>query len=194
MSLIEEALRRIKDPVISASAKTESPPTTKPTEPPPIAHSWPVGTPTRPLASSQHTPAALVLAASLICGLALLLLLGGVSWLKGSFQRIASTQRALAPPAIPVAAPAAALPVVSLQPVSELPHAVAATAHAMPSADGGFVLSGVVEGLGTPYAVINGMVLAVGEQIEGATVMRIADGTVRLRRGDGTEAVLRVPR
>jgi len=56
------------------------------------------------------------------------------------------------------------------------------------------VMSGIVEGLGKPYAVINGKIVTVGEQIEDATLLEIADGTVRLRRSDGQELALRVPR
>jgi hypothetical protein len=46
--------------------------------------------------------------------------------------------------------------------------------------------------LGEPYAVINGMIVGVGEHVEGATLLEIANGEVRLRHGNGEETTLRV--
>jgi len=56
------------------------------------------------------------------------------------------------------------------------------------------VLSGVVEGLGEPYAVIDGMIVGVGEQVNGATLDGITNGTVTLRRSDGSVLTLSVRR
>jgi len=51
-----------------------------------------------------------------------------------------------------------------------------------------------VVGVGEPYAVINGEILAVGEAIAGATVQEITPGGVTLRLPDGRDAALRVTR
>jgi hypothetical protein len=57
------------------------------------------------------------------------------------------------------------------------------------------LLSGVVEGTGEPYAMINGVIVGVGDQVGGFRLVAIADGTARLLRLDGgEELVLRVPR
>jgi hypothetical protein len=56
------------------------------------------------------------------------------------------------------------------------------------------VISGIVEGEGQSYAVINGAIVAVGERIGEFTLEEIANGAARLRRTDGSEVVLRVPR
>jgi len=71
-----------------------------------------------------------------------------------------------------------------------LPAEPAATTDAVP----GFTLTGIVEGLGEPYAVINGLIVAEGETVGKATLLDIGEGTVRLRFADGTETVLRVAR
>lgn len=57
-----------------------------------------------------------------------------------------------------------------------------------------FVLSGVVEGFGKSYAVINGEIVRVGEQVGDATLVEIAQGSVRLQLSDGREIVLRMSR
>ena len=51
-----------------------------------------------------------------------------------------------------------------------------------------------MEGLGEPYAVINGSIVAEGETIGEATLLTIAEGTVTLRLADGKETLLRVER
>ncbi len=56
------------------------------------------------------------------------------------------------------------------------------------------MLTGIVEGRGKPYAVINGMILGVGEQLGGMTVETIANGSVTLRQADGRQTLLRVQR
>jgi hypothetical protein len=67
-------------------------------------------------------------------------------------------------------------------------------ASSLMQASEGLVLSGVVEGLGDPYAVINGEIVIPGERIGEATLTSIANGTATVRFDDGREAVLRVPR
>jgi hypothetical protein len=69
-----------------------------------------------------------------------------------------------------------------------------APAHAEAPDPSGLVLSGIVEGLGDPYAVINGLIVGVGERVGDATLEQIAKGSVTLRHDDGRETVLRVPR
>ena len=57
-----------------------------------------------------------------------------------------------------------------------------------------FNVTGVVEGLGDPYAMINGSIVSVGETIGRATLTGISEGTVTLRLADGKETVVRVAR
>ena len=78
-------------------------------------------------------------------------------------------------------------------PAGEAPGPIAQDAQTAPATPM-FVLSGVVEGAGEPYAVINGTILGVGEKIADATLIEISDGAVRLRQADGRDTVLRAAR
>ena len=55
-------------------------------------------------------------------------------------------------------------------------------------------LTGIVEGEGESYAVINGTVVGVGDQINGATLLNISSHIVRVREADGTETDLILPK
>jgi len=57
-----------------------------------------------------------------------------------------------------------------------------------------YVVSGVAQGAGPSFAVINGQILSVGETVNGATLMEIYENTVRLRTQSGKEIALAVPR
>ena len=61
-----------------------------------------------------------------------------------------------------------------------------------PSPRAEFVLSGVIEGGGEPYAGINGKIYGVGERIGKSTVAEISNGSVKLLLANGKETVLRV--
>lgn len=173
MSLIEEALRRVKDPLLQKGLHT--PPQTAPQAAPPQAHSWPT-------AQHQAQPApsprvAVVIAVVTITAAALAIL--GTVWL---IWRATSGRSAAHSTGIPSWA--------STQPQTSAAHGPTVSGVQVEE----FALTGIVEGLGESYAVINGVVVRVGEQINRATVLDIADGTVTLRREDGTDVVLRVPR
>ena len=176
MSLIEEALRRVQDPVI-AEPKTRRPNARTPeSSENPSAHSWPIE-PTAPFANRIYTQSfnALVAVAVTVILLAAVLVIWGSFWLG---HTLGGTRPGIA--------------VGPLQP-APVPSPEPATTPA-PRENDQLILTGVVEGIGEPYAVINGKILAVGEQIGGATLLEIADGTVKLRRADGGETVLRVAR
>ena len=182
MSLIEEALRRVKDPLIHpAPTKAEKPRTTAPSQTRPTAHSWsptPAPSPSQPAAASPISP--LTLATLAVLGLTVALLVGGAAWMWRTFKGGA-----------PVA------PEPATAPMSET---TAPSKHAIPSrsaaaaTDPEFHLTGVVEGSGNPYAVINGSIVGVGETVGTATLLGIAEGMVTLRLADGKETVLRVER
>ena len=55
-------------------------------------------------------------------------------------------------------------------------------------------LTGIVQGVGQPYAVINGAIVSEGERVGTAVLIEITKNAVRLRRDDGTDLVLTVPR
>ena len=57
-----------------------------------------------------------------------------------------------------------------------------------------YQLTGVVVGVGEPYAVISGQIVAKGDAIGQATVIEIAESGVSLQLPDKTEIVLKVPR
>ena len=76
------------------------------------------------------------------------------------------------------------------------PHASSASEPTAPASrpPEEFVVSGIVEGLGEPYAVINGAIVGVGEQVGDATLIEITANTVRLRRPDGRETTAQLLR
>jgi len=153
MSLIEEALRRVQDPVV----KSMPWPTTS--VPQPLAKTLPAGRSkhTSPFSLSQS----LILVAIAVAMLSLGLAIGALFWIRGMRTQ---SQRVPAP-----------APILS-------------------NSSDGLIVTGVVEGLGQPFAVINGAIVAVGERIREHTLLEIANGIVRLRRPDGEEVLLRVPR
>jgi len=56
------------------------------------------------------------------------------------------------------------------------------------------ILTGIVEGGGEAYAVINGVIVGVGEQIKESTLLEIGKGKAKVRRPDGRETVLSIPK
>ena len=207
MSLIEEALRRLQDPSLrpaepQAATKTRStsePSTADPTGPAPViqvppahdtapaapAHSW------SPLPGGAATPAqspmsVLLALVAAVAVLTLALIGGGIWWTSRMLSRAhePGALRAMADIAAP---PGAALP-AGHAPVAP-PSGLAQT----PATDT-LMLSGVVEGDGESYAVINGSIVMVGERLGDFTLEAITDGSARLRGADGAEITLRVPR
>ena len=188
MSIIEEALRRAQDPLTPKAQKPQAAVTEqKAPESQPAAHSWQAAppSPTAPSTASQTAP--LTAVAVLILILTVALVVGGAFWLGRTLApqphaQAASTPAAAAPsqPAAPVAGTA--------QP--ERPR----TAETKKVQRTALVLSGLVEGEGESYAVINGLIVAPGERVGNATLEQIANGSVTLRDDDGRQIILRVPR
>ncbi len=183
MSLIEQALRRIKDPVATQDATAPvrpaaAPPTAGAPTPAPTAHSWqvtpqhPAGPeqPASPSASDTRLTAVIL---GLVLALTFLLLIGGGRWIA----RTLPSRRLAVPDA--TAAPARAPASRQLQ----------APAPVEPQ----LVLTGVVAGGGEPYAVINGVIASVGETVDGWTLVAVTEQSATLRSRD-EERTLRVPR
>ena len=194
MSLIEEALRRVQDPLTHATTTppatpTKKPETTKEKDPASI-HSWPA-TPASTSVNAQPAPTTRVLTALTISVfvLTLVLMFGGLVWIRSSISRQETTlanQSASIKAELP--APPTAHPAISTV-ISDTHHSAAQHSQTQNP-----VLSGVVEGLGEPYAVIDGMIVGVGEHVNGATLAEITNGTVTLRRSDGSVLTLSVRR
>lgn len=185
MSLIEEALRRIQDPSMPKSSTTAAPPNPQATaqEPPP-AHSWPITPPSSEASPPLlQTPRALNAVAAAILGLTVVLLLGGIVWLSRT-----RTGTRSAPEPAPSPAPAKA----STPPISAPVQKPAWFGGANPEQE--MILSGIVVGVGEPYAVINGEIVAQGDQIGSATLLDITPDSVTVRLPNGKEAVLKIPR
>jgi hypothetical protein len=179
MSIIEEALRRAQG---SASA---TPPQTSPVQGPKVApapetrapaHSW-QAPPAQEAPGLQPAPLNVVALAILV--LTVGLIIGGAYWMGRSFRSGAAVRQATIHPAASAER-------------AESPARKPAKRQA--PAGKAIVLSGVVEGSGEPYAVINGEIYAVGERIGDATLGTISNGAVTLRHDNGRETVLRVPR
>lgn len=179
MSLIEQALRRIKDPVATQDATAPvrpaaAAPTAGAPTPAPSAHSWqvtpqhPAGPeqPTSPSASDTRLTAVIL---GLVLALTFLLLIGGGRWIASTLppRRLVAATPTRAPASRQLQAPAPVEPQL--------------------------VLSGVVAGGGEPYAVINGVIASVGETIDGWTLVAVTEQSATLRSRD-EERTLRVPR
>ena len=184
MSLIEEALRRMHDPVITTTEqKSPAPPPAKRprTIPPEPVHSWPT---TASAGQAVRTNRLLIgmAAAVLVLGTALLAI--GVWW-----QRQQHRESRPSVPSLPAEAVTTNRSVrnASKKSIKSQPTPKASTEESL-------IISGVVEGLGEPYAVINGAIVAIGEAIGEFTLVKIADGSVTLRRTDGSERILRLSR
>lgn len=212
MSIIEEALRRLQDPLLHPAQKPQAeapvvPPPVKPVEPKPI-HSWPTAVaPTPTPTPLPYSPTLLAAAVAAIILSSLAVLAGGAWWL-GHLSRAPSAPASTIP--APTLAAMTAIPrpqqpaptdeeptdeaqrerpmnAVSLPPVPSTIHPIANLSDEL-------VISGLVVGGGESYAVINGAIVAVGDQIGDFTLVEITKGAARLRRTDGSEVALRVPR
>ena len=177
MSLIEEALRRLKDPRIPG----------EPTPQGPAPHSWPTSRP------SAQAPNALLGATAAIMALTAVFIAAGAFWMVRTLN---PTPPPLSPVAAAPPAPPAPIPAVAEPP----PPAPVAAAASEPAPEPSvpvkepLMLTGIVEGEGEPYAVINGTVVGVGDRINGATLLNISSRTVRVREADGSETDLVLPK
>ena len=169
-----------------------------------MAHPWQTAAPSSPAAPTlQPQTAPLTAVALAVLLLTTALIIGGALWIG---RALATASRAgSAAVQVPIPSPPATVlvepqPQAEPEPEETTParperpwNAPWASTHA--GADKpGLVLSGVVEGLGDPYAVINGLIVAVGERVGDATIEQIAKGSVTLRHDDGRQTILRVPR
>ena len=216
MSLIEQALRRVQQPAVpdpAAKASTHGSP--QPAAPPGSPGPIPAAA-TAPAAPVQ-TNKMLVPVATTILALGVLLTIGGAFWMAGIFDlnkpagilREESIAYRNAPAPMVPSAPSAPQPLAQTtrmpRPTVKPPIAQVATPAArrpfIPTTrpapirpEQYFVVSGVAEGRGVAYAVINGQIVMVGEDVDGATLLEVANSTVTLRPVDGADFVLRVPR
>ncbi len=175
MSLIEEALRRAQQgPVIPPA---EPPPPLRAT-PPPAAPARPGQPPPAPQTTTRRSSP---VGASVTVSL-LLAIVGWWALSRSSYPRpmVSGSPAGGSQPLEPSSA--AAIP----------PTPATAPADAVPTASRRFFISGIVEGSGTPYAVMNGQVVSVGDTVGTATVLAIGQGAVRLQLSDGTEQTLAV--
>lgn len=198
MSMIEEALRRIQDPTVAKSqaGQTAEPKTGSAPKKAPEPHSWPaapVSSASSPAAASNVNPMAAV--GLLVLATGILLVAGTLIWVSRSMharpEQTTGRSDGAASPVLeltPPPPPALPDPIAMSQPkdTSGFPWV-----HVRPLKAKEFVLSGIVEG-GEPYAVINDLIVGVGEAVGGATLAGIQNGAVTLRRSSGQEIVLRI--
>ena len=189
MSLIEEALRKAE---------------------PPKVHSWslPTQTPPASVQRPRSSPALMFVTFAIgVCSV--LLLAGGGLWIGRNLQpspHRATTAvpviyredleaaRKAPPPAAPASAPVASAVEQAPAPPPPPPAPQAPPAKPRIVAPERLVLTGVAEGRGEAYAMMNGSIVVVGDRIGEYTVMEIDEGSVRLQKSDGSETILRVPR
>ncbi|HEX9780360.1 MAG TPA: hypothetical protein VGB20_04020 [bacterium] len=166
MSLIDEALRRDRDPTLKRVRTPPKPGAAQaPSKTDPAAHAWQ----TQGEAESEPTrPPALGMA---VLGL-IVLGIWGVAVIGGRFV---GDPPAPEPATIPARDPEAT------------PSAIPAPPARRP---GTLELSGIVFGDGRSYAIINGRIVTVGETIGSATLTAVRERDVTLRRANGTELTL----
>ena len=195
MSLIDEALRKVRDPLApkAPAGKPEPASTSQAAAGSPLVHSWSAETPTAAAmvaAPAQKNSAAFSLVTGAIGVLSAALLIGGGLWLGRNWHGAKSVAPAAAPAPAPVvvppepAAPAPAPPIVEFEPAEPPP----------PPPETKLSLTGLAEGPGASYAMINGSIVEIGDQVAEFTLIEISKGSVRLRKRDGSETILRVPR
>ena len=210
MSLIEEALRRVqgfpsqKSTASTATATAVQATPAKAHEPPPApvpVHSWSTTVATPGVSSSSALPSHKGPTTQILMGVVVTILalttlfLGGSALWMGrvlGHRQIASgsTDRAQA-----ISAERQILERAQSSLAVQKSAADSATASS-PSDESSqkWVVSGIVEGSGEPYALINGAVVGIGDRIGNATLLSISKGTVRLRHDNGLEQTLRVSR
>jgi hypothetical protein len=184
MSIIEEALRRAQGQSAPGAPQTPASQLPKPAPSPDTrpAHSWQPTPAASPETGLRAAPLNLVALAVLLLTAALVI--GGAFWMGRALPRASAARGATAGLAAHTASPAAAKTAAARPPAKRRTGTVSTA----------IVLSGVVEGVGESYAVINGEIYGVGERIGDATLGQIANGAVTLRHDNGRETVLRVPR
>ncbi len=172
MSLIEEALRRVKDPTLS---KTVAPPAVATPPSPAIAeqspaHSW-------SSADSAPAPSA---APQLIWSTdfsrrawTIVLIAAGLFFGYWVLNRRPSHAQPLAKtPATTSTTTLSSSQAPALQPQAA------------------FILNGIVGGSGEPYAIINGTLVRIGQLINEWTVLAIGEGSVTLQGTTGEKRTL----
>jgi len=194
MSLIEKALRRARDPLIPPEQTAPQNVRQAPAEEPKTVHSWPTSPSATTPGPALQTSPALVVVAVAVLALTAALLIGGMVWLKRALgnAKVPMTAEAPRPAAV---SPRSTEETTSLAEEAAPPlpaRATKASTKASRKADP--ILTGVVEGLGEPFAVINDAIVKIGEQVGEATLVEIGNSAVKLRRRDGTEIALSVPR
>ena len=196
MSLIEEALRRVKDPAIPAQPAPPEP-ASKTKSDGTRAHAWFATPPltTRHSPSRPQTTTVLLAVTLAVLTLTALFIAGAAFWMGRALshpQGAAPTAAVASQPTMATAKPKPA-PSTEQAPstATKAPDATPATSD---QAKEELVLTGIVEGSGEPYAVINGSIVGVGEQVKGSTLLEIGKGMVKMRRPDGTETALSLPK
>lgn len=195
MSLIEDALRRVQDPVVTSTTPpaagpvpTKTKPATQAAENPAAraaAHSWPLPAPraARPLKARAVQEAPLLMAV-LVLGLTGVLAVAAAFWMgRRLHPSLAAASAASLKPTTPSPSSNAAADVAVVQLAAPLP---------MPA----FTLSGIVEGLGQPCAMINAAIVCLGERVAGsqATLVAMGERAVTLEQPDGSSVTLKLPR
>ncbi len=189
----------MKDPVITAQPAA---PTTTP-DGTPAAHSWSAIPPlaTRPASSPPKVTNVLMATALAVLALTVIFIAGSAFWMGRTLTRPQPAPPAVVAPQQPTTAAGAspalqastsaqtqdAPPVSSDQPEKNQPK------DDQPKEEE-LILTGIVEGGGEPYAVINGVIVGVGEQIKESTLLEIGKGKAKVRRPDGRETVLSIPK
>ena len=152
MSIIEEALRRAQDPLTPKAQQPQAAGTEQQApESRPAAHSWPAApsSPAAPSTVSQTAPLTAVAVAVLMLTVALVV--GGAFWMG---RTLATQPRAQATPT--PATPALSQPAAPAAGTPQPDRPRMAETKKEPRAS--LVLSGLVEGQGESYAVINGLI------------------------------------
>ena len=192
MSIIEQALRRVQDPVISGQVTSPQQPAAQADADQATVHSWQTEPGARLPTSNRmpHMTNALVLVALAVIGLTTVLVVGGAFWMGRALPPATATADSSSSAQQADEAASAMDPGSALAPASAAAFGTAKSARK--SKETAYVLSGVVEGVGDPYAVINGEIAGIGDRIGEATLVGIASSTATLRLANGQDLIVRV--
>ncbi|MBI3009846.1 MAG: hypothetical protein HYY57_02550 [Candidatus Omnitrophica bacterium] len=190
MSIIEEALRRVQEPLPNPSSKAAAKSAPAAIEAPPApappasstAHSWQVETSApRDSSASQWSSYMPALVAAVIAIFAIALIAGTVIWIRGLSLAASRSLPATNNPSVATQEPS--LEAVQ-QPVVVPPSATVAK---------NLSLSGVVHGFGESYAMIGSGIFTIGQRVDEKTITEIGENWVKLRDDAGNESTLILP-
>jgi hypothetical protein len=133
--------------------------------------------------------------AGIVLGLTAVLAIAAMFWMGRRLHQAVPEVAAIPAAVVPASELISVEPAPNHSARSRAASMLTRAAEPVPSmAAPGFALSGIVEGLGQPCAMINTAIVCLGERVAGSTLVEVGDRAVTLEQADGTQLTLRLPR